>query len=102
MNHPDSPPAGTGSRRAMILIFGMPFILGALYYGWLTIAVMRTRYSWRDMDWNADGRTTIGEFFETADVIERPVVRDGQNCVELVWSRKGTVLRVECPTALPG
>ena len=102
MSHPDSPRAGTDSRRAMILIFGMPFILGALYYGWLTVAVMRTRYTWRDMDWNADGRTTIGEFFETADVIERPVVRNGQNCVELVWSRKGTVLRVECPTALPG
>ena len=102
MSHPDSPRAGTDSRRAMILIFGMPFILGALYYGWLTVAVMRTRYTWRDMDWNADGRTTIGEFFETADVIERPVMRDGQNCVELVWSRKGTVLRVECPTALPG
>ena len=102
MSEPASRPAGPDSRRAMILIFGMPFILGALYYGWLTIAVMRTRYSWRDMDWNADGRTTIGEFFETADVIERPVVRNGQNCVELVWSRKGTVLRVECPTALPG
>ena len=102
MSHPDSPRAGTDSRRAMILIFGMPFILGALYYGWLTVAVMRTRYTWRDMDWNADGRTTIGEFFETADVIERPVMREGQNCVELVWSRKGTVLRVECPTALPG
>jgi hypothetical protein len=54
------------------------------------------------MDWNADGKTTIGEFFETADVIERPVQRDGQDCVELVWSRKGTVLRLECPGELPG
>jgi len=93
---------GTDARRALVLIFGMPFILGALYYGWLTVAVMRTRYTWRDMDWNADGRTSLGEFFKTADVIERPVERDGQACVELVWSRKGTVLRVECPTALSG
>ena len=92
----------TDARRALVLIFGMPFILGALYYGWLTIAVLRTRYTWREMDWNADGRTSIAEFFETADVIERPVVRDGQDCVELVWSRRGTVLRVECPGPLPG
>ena len=86
----------------MLLIFGMPAILGVLYYGWLTIAVLRTRYSWHDMDWNGDGRTTVSEFFETADVIERPIEQDGQACVELVWTRKGTVLRVECPTALPG
>jgi len=90
------------ARRALLLIFGMPFILAALYYGWLAIAVLRTRFSLRDMDWNGDGRTSVSEFFETADVIERPVERDGRPCVELVWSRKGTVLRVECPEALPG
>ena len=90
------------ARRALFLIFGMPFILGALYYGWLTIAVLRTRYTWQDMDWNADGKTSIAEFFETADVIERPVQRNGQDCVELVWSRKGTVLRVECSGPRPG
>jgi len=94
--------AGADARRALVLIFGMPFILAALYYAWLTIAVLRTRYSLRDMDWNGDGRTSVGEFFETADVIERPVERDGRSCVELVWSRKGTVLRVECPAARPG
>lgn len=90
------------SRRALLLIFGMPFILAALYYGWLTIAVLRTRFTWQEMDWNADGRTTLGEFFKTADVIERPVERDGKSCVELVWARRGTVLRVECPGELPG
>lgn len=102
MTNPDARGPGPDARRALILIFGMPFILGALYYGWLTVAVMRTRYSWQEMDWNGDGKTSIAEFFETADVIERPVVRDGQDCVELVWSRKGTVLRVECPQVLPG
>jgi hypothetical protein len=91
----------TDARRALLLIFGMPLILAVLYYGWLSVAVLRTRFSWRDMDWNGDGRTTVSEFFQTADVIERPVKRDGLACVELVWSRKGTVLRVECPAALP-
>ncbi len=102
MTQADARATGNDARRALLLIFGMPFILAALYYGWLTIAVLRTRYTLRDMDWNGDGRTSVGEFFKTADVIERPVERDGRACVELVWSRKGTVLRVECPTALPG
>lgn len=102
MSHANARAPGNDARGALLVIFGMPFILAALYYAWLTIAVLRTRYSWHDMDWNGDGRTSIGEFFKTADVIERPVERDGRACVELVWSRKGTVLRVECPTALPG
>jgi|ABSN01.1.fsa_nt_gi hypothetical protein len=102
MNMTDARATGTDARRPLLLIFGMPFIIAVLYYGWLTIAVVRTRFTWRDMDWNGDGRTSLGEFFETADVIERPVERDGRSCVELVWSRKGTVLRVECPAALPG
>ena len=92
----------TEARRTFLLIFGMPAILAALYYAWLTIAVLRTRFAWGDMDWNGDGRTSVGEFFQTADVIERPVERDGISCTELVWSRKGTVLRVECPAVLPG
>jgi hypothetical protein len=91
----------TDARRALLLIFGMPLILAVLYYSWLSVAVVRTRFSWRDMDWNGDGRTTVGEFFQTADVIERPVEQRGLQCVELVWSRNGTVLRVECPTAPP-
>ena len=102
MSNPVAHGPSPEARRALILIFGMPFILGALYYGWLTIVVLRMRYTWQDMDWNADGRTSIAEFFETADVIERPVQRHGQDCVELVWSRKGTVLRVECSGPLPG
>jgi hypothetical protein len=101
MSDADPPAAGPDARRALLLIFGMPLILAVLYYGWLTVAVLRTHYSRRDMDWNGDGRTSVSEFFETADVIERPIERDGRACVELVWSRKGTVLRVECPAALP-
>ena len=101
MSAADARATDTNGRRALLLIFGMPFVMAALYYGWLTVAVLRTRFTWRDMDWNGDGRTSVGEFFQTADVIERPVERDGRSCVELVWSRKGTVLRVECPATSP-
>ncbi len=82
--------------RPLIFIFGMPFILAALYYGLMAYRVQQTRYTWKEMDWNGDGRTTIKEFFQTADVLERKVERDGRTCMELYEARRGKVLRVEC------
>ena len=92
---------GREARRTFLLIFGMPALLAVVYYGWLTVVVMNSRFTIQQMDWNGDGHTSVGEFFQTADVIERPVQREGHACIELVWTRKGTVLRVECPAA-PG
>lgn len=82
--------------RPLLIIFGMPLILAVLFYGKLAIAVQQTRFTWKEMDWNGDGRTTISEYFQTADVLERKVERDGKECVELFSARSGKVLRVEC------
>ena len=83
--------------QTVALIFGMPLLLAVLYYGYLAVNAARSPWSWRQMDWNGDGRTTLGEFFATADVITRPVTKDGQACSELVSARTGTVWRTECP-----
>jgi hypothetical protein len=83
--------------RPLLIIFGMPLILAVLFYGRLAFDVQRTRYRWADMDWNGDGRTTVREYFQTADVLERPLARDGQACTELFWARDGRSIRVECP-----
>ncbi len=82
--------------RSLMLIFGMPLVLAAIYYAWLAVQVGRTRYAWKDMDWNGDGRVTIGEYFETADVLERPVQQDGRECTELYSARHGKRYRIEC------
>jgi len=83
--------------QTMALILGMPLVLAVVYYSYLAINVARSPYSWREMDWNGDGRTTPGEFFATADVIRRPVTQDGRACAELVSARTGRAYRTECP-----
>ena len=83
--------------QTMALILGMPLVLAVIYYSYLAVSVARSPYSWREMDWNGDGRTTLGEFFATTDVIRRGVTRDGRECTELVSARTGRTYRTECP-----
>jgi hypothetical protein len=83
--------------RTMALILGMPLVLAVLYYAYLALNVSRSPYTWREMDWNADGRTSLGEYFATTDVLRRPVTRDGRACTELVSARSGKSYRTECP-----
>ncbi|HEX5817560.1 MAG TPA: hypothetical protein VFY20_01680 [Gemmatimonadales bacterium] len=83
--------------QTMALILGMPLVLAVIYYSYLAVNVSRSPYSWREMDWNGDGRTTLGEFFATTDVIRRPVTEGGRACDELVSARTGRRYRMECP-----
>jgi hypothetical protein len=90
--NPDLTPGQT-----LALIFGMPLILGVLYTGWLAILATACHYSWREMDWNADGHTTVREVLATADVLERPVKDQDRVCTELFWAKGGVRIRLECP-----
>ena len=87
---------GRQAARTVALILGMPLVLAVIYYTYLGINAARSPWSWKEMDWNGDGRTTMGEFFATADVIRRPVARDGKSCSELVSARTGESYRIEC------
>jgi len=91
MSRPLSP------AQTMALILGMPLVLAVIYYSYLAVNVARSPYRWREMDWNGDGRTTLGEFFATTDVIRRGVTRDGRECTEFVSARTGRAYRTECP-----
>jgi hypothetical protein len=77
----------------------MPAVLALLYYGWLALQVARTPYGWKDMDWNGDGRTTLGEYFQTADVLERAAADSAPGCIEMYSARTGRVLRTACASA---
>lgn len=91
-------PDGRSARLTplLALIFGMPLLLLVLHTGFLAVVALRSHYSWREMDWDGDGRTTLAEALATADVLERPAVRQGRRCVELVWAKTGRPIRVEC------
>jgi hypothetical protein len=63
------------------------------------IATMISRSStWRGMDWNEDGSTSLGELFEAVDIDERTVVVDGEECIEHFSYKDGLPVRTDCPS----
>ena len=66
-----------------------------------TLLALAQGYSWTDMDWNGDGRTTLGEFYYGIDTIRRPVARGALTCEEIIDLKGGRTMRVTCPGDLP-
>lgn len=70
--------------------------LSVLYFVLRGICVWRQGYSWQDMDWNNDGRTSISEFFSASDIGKREVLKDGKTCTEYYAYKDGLPVRVDC------
>jgi hypothetical protein len=71
-------------------------IVGTTYLGCVAFAAISRHYSWKEMDWNSDGTTTIVEFFASADIGVREVVRDGERCREFYALKDGMPVRTDC------
>lgn len=82
---------------AVGLVLAMPVLWLAI----LAVGSLGKGYSWREMDWNGDGRTSIGEFLETGDTFERETIVQGRRCVEIVAMKDGLPLRTRCSPRAP-
>lgn len=71
--------------------------LPILYFAFLGVAAMRSGLSWRDMDFDHDGTTSINEFFAAADIGTRQVHRHGRACTEFFLLKDGLPVKVVCP-----
>jgi hypothetical protein len=69
-------------------------IAAAIYFGWLSLKTLP--YRWEDMDWNNDGRVTLGEFLEVGGTDIRRVIRNNQLCIEVFSRRDGSILKSHC------
>lgn len=69
-------------------------IAAAIYFGWLSFKTLP--YRWEDMDWNDDGRVTLGEFLKVGGTDIRRVVRNQQLCVEVFSRQDGSILKSRC------
>lgn len=67
------------------------------YLSFVGLGSFENGYTWREMDWNSDGSTTLIEFFEASDVGKRPITVDGKSCNELFGYKDGQPIRVDCP-----
>lgn len=79
---------------AIFVAFAFPV---ALYFCFLGYASLQHGYSWKEMDWNGDGTTTITEFFEASDVGKREVIVDGRACIEFFAYKDAMPIRTDCP-----
>ena len=73
------------------------FIVGGLYLGFRSIAAFRQGYSWKEMDWNNDGATSISEFFAASDIGARYVNINGKNCRQFYAYKDGLPVKTDCP-----
>lgn len=71
----------------ILITYSMLRVIGSLYQG----------YSWQEMDWNNDGKTTVFEFFKASDIGQRNVMVDGGVCVEYFSYKDALTIRIDCP-----
>lgn len=58
-----------------------------------------SRFSWKEMDWNSDGTTSLSELLQSADVGKRTIQQDGQECVEYFAFKDGPAYKGVVPAA---
>ena len=87
---------GKIARRILIVVLVLPCSIALLYFSFIAIAVLQKGYSWKDMDWNSDGSTSILEFFESSDIGERTDTENGRNCIVYFAYKDGLPVKKRC------
>jgi len=87
-----------GTVKRVSLVLGASLLLLIVLYGLSRfVASWQKGYSWKEMDWNQDGTTTLSEVLGASDVGRRAAHRGGKYCVEYYSSKDGLTVRMECP-----
>ncbi len=67
------------------------------YFSLRALASFTQDYSWREMDWNSDGSTSIVELLAASDTGKRSVDLLGQKCTEYFAFKDGLTVKTVCP-----
>lgn len=68
-----------------------------IYLGYIAVGVLQMGYGWQEMDWNADGSTSVGEFLSSTDIGKRELMRGSRKCWEYYAVKDGMPIRTDCP-----
>ena len=71
--------------------------LPVVYFAFLAVLATRSGLNWREMDFDHDGSTSVGEFLAAADVSTRPVQRGSHTCIEYFLLKDGSPVKTICP-----
>jgi len=85
-------------RVVLILIACTVLAPPAVFFGAIILGALQNGYGWSEMDWNSDGRTTLSEFLDAADIGKREAVVCQRTCTEYFAYKDGLPVRTDCPT----
>ena len=81
-------------------LFGLTCAIVALpltYLAFIVFGALEHGYRWSEMDWDADGKTTLSEFLAAADVGKREAISGLKGCIEYYAYKDGMPVRIDCP-----
>jgi len=82
-----------GALKKICLAFALLVIV---YFLCVTFSALNNHYSWKSMDWNEDGTTSIFEFFHSSDVGKREIKIDNKVCTEYFSYKDGLPIKQVC------
>ena len=85
------------SRVAVLAVVAFT-VLALAWGGVLSYEASRSGLTGAEMDFDHDGRTSVGEFLMAADVEQRVMVSHGQRCIEWFSLKDGLPVAVRCPS----
>jgi hypothetical protein len=83
-------------RKVLALAALAAAAVPAVYSAYVAIAIIDRGYTWKEMDWNGDGRTQLSEVFAAGDIVPHRTVRGGQRCTHYFAYRTATLVRSDC------
>ena len=83
--------------RMLIFALAVVVVLILIGVGFVAYGSFSSGYTGAEMDWNQDGKTTIGEFFRAADIGKRTIEVDGKTCTEYYALKDGPPVKTTCP-----
>ncbi len=84
-------------RKAIVLFVAAIGVLLVAYLVLRAIASFNQGYSWKEMDWQQRGHTSIIDFFVASDIGKREAVQNGQKCIEYYAFKDGLPVKMVCP-----
>ena len=83
--------------KVITIICGVIVLLILGYVLLRGIASWQQGYSWKEMDWNQKGTTSVADFFAASDVGKRKVKVNEVLCTEYYAYKDGLSIKTICP-----
>lgn len=86
-----------GKIKPLMICLGVVCALVVIYFFMRIVGSAMQGYSWREMDWNQDGTTSISEFFAASDIGKREIATGEKKCMEYFAYKDGFPVKTVCP-----